>query len=370
DNIVNNNTTGSGSVGKPDNVGSNNDLLNLVYDPISGTYKTLADVSAGVGSVMAQTLINTYIMRSFFIDTVLDDASRLAYKHARVHKNNKDLVGFSLDEHYHGFILPYFSSNSIKLLGNNDYSKGNTKGILAGFHTLRDIGMLGAYVGTEQATMDTEDYFSLKMQTIYGGLKYSNILLQDELKEAFFKAHTKVAYTKNDVNKFIDKGRKEASSNTDTYGYGASMGAGMNFYLDGVKNVITPEVSLNYEGGFTKAFSMNGSGALSHERYYQSKLNLFSSTASIKWYNQWHPQISTSFEAGARINFNPQVESRVNFSNLKANETLDLPRTYQYAQASLIFSLAKDLEMSFNYNGILSNSSHSHTGYLQFDFIF
>uniref|UniRef100_UPI0011167A14 autotransporter outer membrane beta-barrel domain-containing protein n=4 Tax=Campylobacter armoricus TaxID=2505970 RepID=UPI0011167A14 len=183
-------------------------------------------------------------------------------------------------------------------------------------------------------------------------------------------AHTKVAYTKNDVNKFIDKGRKEASSNTDTYGYGASMGAGMNFYLDGVKNVITPEVSLNYEGGFTKAFSMNGSGALSHERYYQSKLNLFSSTASIKWYNQWHPQISTSFEAGARINFNPQVESRVNFSNLKANETLDLPRTYQYAQASLIFSLAKDLEMSFNYNGILSNNSHSHTGYLQFDFIF
>ncbi|MCV3337294.1 hypothetical protein L8V77_04915 [Campylobacter sp. IFREMER_LSEM_CL2127] len=372
DNIVNNNTSGSGGVGKPGNVGSNNDLLNLVYDPISGTYKTLADVSAGVGSVMAQTLVNTYIMRSFFIDTVMDDASRMAYKHARVHdhKKNKDLVGFSTDEHYHGFVLPYFSSNSIKLLGTSDYSKGHTKGIVAGFHTLRDIGMLGAYLGTEEANMDTKDYFSLKMQTVYAGLKYSNLLLEDEMKEAFVKAHTKVAYTKNDVQKFIDKGKKEANGNTDTYGYGASIGTGMNFYLDGINNVITPEVSLNYEGGFTKAFSMHGEGALNHERYYESKLNLFSSTASIKWFNQWHPQISTSFEAGARINFNPEVDSRVNFANLKASETLDLPRTYQYAGASLIFSLAKDLDMSFNYNGTFANNAHSHTGYLQFDFIF
>ncbi|WP_410708813.1 hypothetical protein [Campylobacter lari] len=368
--IVNNNGNG-GNIGVG-NINSNNDLLNLVYDPISKTYKSLADVSAGVGSVMAQTLVNTYIMRSFFIDTVMDDASRMAYKHARVHdhKKNKDLVRFSTDEHYHGFVLPYFSSNSIKLLGTSDYSKGHTKGIVAGFHTLRDIGMLGAYLGTEEANMDTKDYFSLKMQTVYAGLKYSNLLLEDEMKEAFVKAHTKVSYTKNDVQKFIDKGKKEANGNTDTYGYGASIGTGMNFYLDGINNVITPEVSLNYEGGFTKAFSMHGEGALNHERYYKSELNLFSSTASIKWFNQWHPQISTSFEAGARVNFNPEVDSRVNFSNLKASETLDLPRTYQYASASLIFSLAKDLDMSFNYNGTFANNAHSHTGYLQFDFIF
>ncbi len=369
--IVNNNGNG-GNVGVG-NINSNNDLLNLVYDPISDTYKTLADVSAGVGSVMAQTLINTYIMRSFFIDTVMDDASRMAYKQARIyntHKNNKDLVGFDIDNSYTGFILPYFSSNSIKLLGTSDYSKGHTKGMVAGFHTLRDIGMLGAYVGTEEANMDTKDYFSLKMQTVYAGLKYSNFLLEDEMKEVFIKTHTKVAYTKNDVQKFIDKGKKEANGNTDTYGYGASIGTGMNFYLNGVDGVITPEVSFNYEGGFTKAFNMYGEAALSHERYYESKLNLFSSTASIKWFNQWHPQISTSFEAGARINFNPEVDSRVNFANLKASETLDLPRTYQYVGASLIFSLAKDLDMSFNYNGIFANNSHSHTGYLQFDFIF
>ncbi|EAI3905090.1 autotransporter outer membrane beta-barrel domain-containing protein [Campylobacter lari] len=371
DNIVNN--TGSGGNIGVGNVGSNNDLLNLVYDPITGQYKTLADVSAGVGSVMAQTIINTYMMRSFFLDTVLDDASRMAYKHARIHNNhktNKNLVGFDADEHYHGFVLPYFSSNSIKLLGTNDYSKGNTKGVVAGFHTLKDIGMLGAYVGTEEANMDTKDYFSLKMQTVYAGLKYSNILLEDEIKEAFFKFHTKAAYTKNDVQKFVDKGKREANGNTDTYGYGASIGTGMNFYLDGADNIITPEVSLNYEGGFTKAFSMHGDGALNHERYYKSELNLFSSTASLKWLNKWHPQISTSFEAGARINFNPEVESRVNFANLKASETLDLPRTYQYASASLIFSLAEDLEMSFNYNGTFANNSHSHTGFLQFDFIF
>ncbi|WP_410689333.1 autotransporter domain-containing protein [Campylobacter lari] len=369
--IVNNNGNG-GNIGVG-NINSNNDLLNLVYDPISDTYKTLADVSAGVGSVMAQTLVNTYIMRSFFIDTVMDDASRTAYKQARIyntHKNNKDLVGFDIDNSYTGFILPYFSSNSIKLLGTHDYSKGHTKGMVAGFHTLRDIGMLGAYVGTEEANMDTKDYFSLKMQTVYAGLKYSNFLLEDEMKEVFIKAHTKVAYTKNDVQKFIDKGKKEANGNTDTYGYGASIGTGMNFYLDGINNVITPEVSFNYEGGFTKAFSMHGEAALSHERYYESKLNLFSSTASIKWFNQWHPQISTSFEAGARVNFNPEVDSRVNFANLKASETLDLPRTYQYVGASLIFSLAKDLDMSFNYNGIFANNAHSHTGYLQFDFIF
>ncbi|EGK8083829.1 autotransporter outer membrane beta-barrel domain-containing protein [Campylobacter lari] len=370
--VVNNNSSNGGSI-EVGNIGSNNNLLNLVYDPITGQYKALADVSAGVGSVMAQTVINTYMMRSFFLDTVLDDASRMAYKHARVHnhhKNNKDIVGFQTDEHYHGFVLPYFSSNSIKLLGTNDYSKGHTKGIVAGFHTLRDIGMLGAYVGTEEANMDTKDYFSLKMQTVYAGLKYSNLLLEDEIKEAFFKFHTKAAYTKNDVQKFVDKGKREASGNTDTYGYGASIGTGMNFYLDGVDSVITPEVSLNYEGGFTKAFSMHGDGALSHERYYKSELNLFSSTASLKWLNKWHPQISTSLEAGARINFNPEVESRVNFANLKASETLDLPRTYQYASASLIFSLAEDLEMSFNYNGTFANNSHSHTGFLQFDFIF
>ncbi|RKO64414.1 hypothetical protein CKA54_05130 [Campylobacter sp. P255] len=375
DSIVSDNTThngGSGGVSKPSNVGTNSDLLSLFYDPISGTYKTLADVSAGVGSVMAQTLINTYMMRSFFIDTVMDDASRVAYKHARVHehKKNKDLVGFSADEHYQGFVLPYFSSNSIKLLGTSDYSKGHTKGIIAGFHTLRDIGMLGVYLGTEEANMDTKDYFSLKMQTIYAGLKYSNLVLEDEIKEAFIKAYTKVAYTKNDVQKFIDKGKREANGNTDTYGYGASIGTGMNFYLNGVDSVITPEVSLNYEGGFTKAFSMTGDGALNHERYYKSELNLFSSTASIKWFNQWHPQISTSLEAGARINFNPEVNSRVNFASLKASETLKLPRTYQYAGASLIFSLAKDLDMSFNYNGIFAENAYSHTGYLQFDFKF
>ncbi|TXE86305.1 hypothetical protein FPD38_06570 [Campylobacter volucris] len=374
DSIINNNTTGSGGFVSVGNVASNNNLLDYAYNPITGEYMAKAQVSQGMASVLAQTLINTYIMRSFFLDSVIDEASKEVYKHAREEfnaiKGHKDLKTFKANEdgYYHGFVLPYFSSNNIKLLGTNHYSTGNTKGVLAGFHTIKDIGMLGAYIGTEEAKMNTQDYFSLKMQTIYAGLKYDKMLFQDNQKDVFFKSQTKVAYTQNDMEKYIDKGAKKANGDTDTYGYGASVGAGINFYL--ANSIINPKFNLAYEGGIIKAFSMSGEAALNHERYYENKLNLFSSTASISWMKQWHPQISTSLEAGTRINFNPEVNSKVNFASLKSSETLDLPRTYQYLGASLVFALEKDLTMSFNYNGIFANNANSHTGYMQFDFKF
>ncbi|CAM2986898.1 hypothetical protein HEBU111660_08915 [Helicobacter burdigaliensis] len=157
--IIKDNTTGSGKVDKDEvTIGSGNELIEYEYNPITGKVESKLQVAKGMGSIMAQTLINTYIMRSFFIDTVVDEASRMAYKHARTSHDNKDLKGFSIDEHYHGFIMPYASYNSIDLVGSADTSSGNTRGIIAGFHTLRDFGMFGAFVGTEKADMDAGDF--------------------------------------------------------------------------------------------------------------------------------------------------------------------------------------------------------------------
>ncbi|CAM2986940.1 autotransporter outer membrane beta-barrel domain-containing protein [Helicobacter burdigaliensis] len=209
------------------------------------------------------------------------------------------------------------------------------------------------------------------MQTYFAGLKYSNLVYRSENYEAFLKANTKVAYSSNDMLKVNTRTNKQAQGQTKTYGYGVSLGAGVNYYLEDSKSIFTPEISLNYEGGITKPFSMSGSGALGgNERYYKSVSDLYSTTLGLKWYQQWLPQLSTTLAGGVRYNFNPEVESKANLAKRKGSEIIDLPRTYQYTQASLILNLTENFNASLNYNGTFAKEAKSHTGYLQFDFIF
>ncbi|MBF7045507.1 autotransporter domain-containing protein [Campylobacter volucris] len=357
-------SSGSVQVGTGENA---NPAIALYKDPRTGKYVFAVNAGASIASMMLQTVVDQTSRRSLMIDTLMDQS---AYKfHHWNKKSSKN--GIEPKENIDGFFLPYRSYNKINLSDNAGVSSGHTTGYIAGFNALKDDGIYGVYLGTENNNFNNANVFDLDTKAYYGGVKFSNILKTGPYYDVVLGTHLKAAVLKNDLTRFIEKPNNASLTSkgkTDSYAYGINTNLAINYYLSD-KTAITPAVGLGYEGGHTKAFSMVGDAAFDHERYYSNTLNLIQTKASLKWFQIWNDKISTVVEGGARFNLNDTLDSTVNFNGGKYTGSIDLPRVYGYSNFSFIYSLTKNLDLSLNYNGIASdNSGQTHTGYLEFNF--
>ncbi|EIY6494805.1 hypothetical protein MNG75_000913 [Campylobacter lari] len=357
-------SSGSVQVGTGENA---NPAIALYKDPRTGKYVFAVNAGASIASMMLQTVVDQTSRRSLMIDTLMDQS---AYKfHHWNKKSSKN--GIEPKENIDGFFLPYRSYNKINLSDNAGVSSGHTTGYIAGFNALKDDGIYGVYLGTENNNFNNANVFDLDTKAYYGGVKFSNILKTGPYYDVVLGTHLKAAVLKNDLTRFIEKPNNASLTSkgkTDSYAYGINTNLAINYYLSD-KTAITPAVGLGYEGGHTKAFSMVGDAAFNHERYYSNTLNLIQTKASLKWFQIWNDKISTVVEGGARFNLNDTLDSTVNFNGGKYTGSIDLPRVYGYSNFSFIYSLTKNLDLSLNYNGIASdNSGQTHTGYLEFNF--
>lgn len=370
DKIITNTNTG-GSIGSGSiqiGTGENsNPTIALYKDPRTGKYVFAVNAGASIASMMFQTVVDKTSRRSLMIDTLMDQS---AYKFSHWNKKSSK-NGIEPKENIDGFFLPYRSYNKIALSDNAGISSGHTTGYIAGFNALKDDGIYGVYLGTENNNFNNADVFDLDTKAYYGGVKFSNILKTGPYYDVVLGTHLKAAVLKNDLTRFIEKPNNASLTSkgkTDSYVYGVNANLAINYYLSD-KTAITPAVGLGYEGGHTKAFSMVGDAAFDHERYYSNTLNLIQTKASLKWFQIWNDKISTIVEGGARFNLNDTLDSTVNFNGGKYTGSVDLPRVYGYSNFSFIYSLTKNLDLSLNYNGIASdNSGQTHTGYLEFNF--
>ncbi|TDJ85831.1 hypothetical protein E2O24_07125 [Campylobacter volucris] len=357
-------SSGSVQVGTGENA---NPAIALYKDPRTGKYVFAVNAGASIASMMLQTVVDQTSRRSLMIDTLMDQS---AYKfHHWNKKSSKN--GIEPKENIDGFFLPYRSYNKINLSDNAGVSSGHTTGYIAGFNALKDDGIYGVYLGTENNNFNNANVFDLDTKAYYGGVKFSNILKTGPYYDVVLGTHLKAAVLKNDLTRFIEKlnnASLTSKGKTDSYAYGINTNLAINYYLSD-KTAITPAFGLGYEGGHTKAFSMVGDAAFDHERYYSNTLNLIQTKASLKWFQIWNDKISTVVEGGARFNLNDTLDSTVNFNGGKYTGSIDLPRVYGYSNFSFIYSLTKNLDLSLNYNGIASdNSGQTHTGYLEFNF--
>lgn len=366
--LIQNTNSGTSMTSGSIQLGNNpNSAIALYKDPRTGKYVFAVNAGASIASMMLQTIVDQTSRRSLMIDTLMDQS---AYKfHHWNKKSSKN--GIEPKENIDGFFLPYRSYNKIALSDNAGISSGHTTGYIAGFNALKDDGIYGVYLGTENNNFNNADVFDLDTKAYYGGVKFSNILKTGPYYDVVLGTHLKAAVLKNDLTRFIEKPNNASLTSkgkTDSYTYGVNANLAINYYLSD-KTAITPAVGLGYEGGHTKAFSMVGDAAFDHERYYSNTLNLIQTKASLKWFQIWNDKISTIVEGGARFNLNDTLDSTVNFNGGKYTGSVDLPRVYGYSNFSFIYSLTKNLDLSLNYNGIASdNSGQTHTGYLEFNF--
>lgn len=371
---------------RPDQVGNiginGSGEISLNFDPITGKLSTNFNLNASIAGATFRSLINTTSRRASFIDSVMGNSmqhfantSIAMQEKGNLYANASDYIkndfnngSYGYNKEHSLFILPYTSSQNVKL-SLNEESKGHTRGTIIGYSTLKDSGIYGVYVGYEDTKMSST-YFDINNRSYYTGLKYFNTLFTTSKgQEVYLRAQGKTAFIKNKLSKKIGKSAAEASPNS--YAYGMSGDLGMNFNHG--DNIFSPEAGLVYEGGYTEAFSMiNTKGqatVIGGERTYANYLNLLSTRTSFTWFRDWLPNLKTSMTLGAKFNINPQVKAKARFGQVKVEDEFYLPRVQRYVTTSMIVPLNNVFYFSLNYNGIFDSKGDTHTGFAQFNYI-
>ena len=108
---------------------------------------------------------------------------------------------------------------------------------------------------------------------------------------------------------------------------------------------------------------------------YDNFTTLYETTASLKLYHKFTPKVRLSVESGVNININTNVDGKtklgINATSLNQNFTLkrdfnyDLEKYRVYSQVGLLLALSKKVDLSINYNGIFSQDTKAHTGFVQ-----
>lgn len=261
------------------------------------------------------------------------------------------------------FILPYHSYQYVDL-GAQGVSKGHTTGVIAGYSRASTYGIFGVYAGYEDVRMST-GYYEVNNIAYYAGLKYYNdIYSLSDNSSLYVKTHAKFAYLNNSLVKYI--AANTAKANPTSYTYGLSADLGINYEYK--KHSFSPEIGLDYEGSYTKAYSMVGKAALKVEDYLSSSLNLFSIKTAATWYAQWLPTLKTTISVGAKARLNDNIKTSVNFGEGVVSKNYSINKYSAFTSASLILPTTDSFTLSLNYNGNFAKKEQTHTAYLQASF--
>lgn len=330
------------------------------YEQNTGWYRAGVDVDRTGSSVLGQTLVNQLARRQVFVDASLADVYASSLYHQREYGQEQMW-----------FVKPYFGQEKSSLMGGATV-KGHTTGVMAGGSKKLEDNKFSVFLGYESYE-GTSHNLDLDMDTLYVGGNYIRSFAQADTHDFYGKADLLGAYSSTKLARTLPE--MQASGTAHTLAYNAAVHVGMNYYLP-QQSVLSPEIGLGVMGGRTGAFDVDGSQAQSlEERFDATHVNIGYGDISLKWHQNWEPVLGTSLiktlmAGGVRYNFNHSMDVGANIAGIWGSDSVDLPRTYQYFNTSLILEFNKNTSITFGYVGVYDSTGHSHNATAKFAYAF
>lgn len=330
------------------------------YEQNTGWYRAGVDVDRTGSSVLGQTLVNQLARRQVFVDASLADVYASSLYHQREYGQEQMW-----------FVKPYFAQEKSSLMGGATV-KGHTTGVMAGGSKKLEDNKFSVFLGYESYE-GTSHNLDLDMDTLYVGGNYIRSFAQADTHDFYGKADLLGAYSSTKLARTLPE--MQASGTAHTLAYNAAVHVGMNYYLP-QQSVLSPEIGLGVMGGRTGAFDVDGSQAQSlEERFDATHVNIGYGDISLKWHQNWEPVLGTSLiktlmAGGVRYNFNHSMDVGANIAGIWGSDSVDLPRTYQYFNTSLILEFNKNTSITFGYVGVYDSTGHSHNATAKFAYAF
>lgn len=330
------------------------------YEQNTGWYRAGVDVDRTGSSVLGQTLVNQLARRQVFVDASLADVYASSLYHQREYGQEQMW-----------FVKPYFAQEKSSLMGGATV-KGHTTGVMAGGSKKLEDNKFSVFLGYESYE-GTSHNLDLDMDTLYVGGNYIRSFAQADTHDFYGKADLLGAYSSTKLARTLPE--MQASGTAHTLAYNAAVHVGMNYYLP-QQSVLSPEIGLGVMGGRTGAFDVDGSQAQSlEERFDATHVNIGYGDISLKWHQNWEPVLGTSLiktlmAGGVRYNFNHSMDVGANIAGIWGSDSVDLPRTYQYFNTSLILEFNKHTSITFGYVGVYDSTGHSHNATAKFAYAF
>lgn len=330
------------------------------YEQNTGWYRAGVDVDRTGSSVLGQTLVNQLARRQVFVDASLADVYASSLYHQREYGQEQMW-----------FVKPYFGQEKASLMGGATV-KGHTTGVMAGGSKKLEDNKFSVFLGYESYE-GTSHNLDLDMDTLYVGGNYIRSFAQADTHDFYGKADLLGAYSSTKLARTLPE--MQASGTAHTLAYNAAVHVGMNYYLP-QQSVHSPEIGLGVMGGRTGAFDVDGSQVQSlEERFDATHVNIGYGDISLKWHQNWEPVLGTSLiktlmAGGVRCNFNHSMDVGANIAGIWGSDSVDLPRTYQYFNTSLILEFNKHTSITFGYVGVYDSTGHSHNATAKFAYAF
>ncbi|TLE12553.1 autotransporter outer membrane beta-barrel domain-containing protein, partial [Helicobacter apodemus] len=291
-NVINIDTSKDTSISNPAEINSkvfakaefktNDPSVNINLDAVSKTLSFSIDGAKTSAAALGKTLISNTQARANFVNSVMGNAMNAvhlihnqgsanvysnfnkAYEEGAIYANFDNLASDALlrtssenkDKNHLAFMLPYISKSDTSLNGGLT-SKGHTKGVIFGYSYLnpnnKDIyGIYGGYDDFSSKTYPS-DILALNNRTYYAGVRYYHPFNYKDY-ELFSKFSSQFGLIQNDIYERV--GQTEFKGEPKSYAYDANVNMGMNIKLN-TKHTLTPEIGLGYNGGYSKAYTMN-----------------------------------------------------------------------------------------------------------------
>ena len=346
-------------------------------DGIVDSFQINVNASKGAGAAVTQGAVNSAITRNAFIGNVVNNAvnSTLATLNNfnRVSYNDEE-VDFDKLEKYAAvatdvtdqtyakdnnvYVMPYYRNVSVDL-ATGDSLDGDTYGIvLGGNKNLGNAGVIGLFLGYENADTGSRDY-STEDDTFFGGINYYKTLGGTSTYDYFVKGMLRLAGGSTDIT------QRGSTVGADTFSYGIEANVGMNFY-NGI-HTFTPEVGLSYDRIEVDGFTLNDI------TYEDASINLPVAKVGLNWLAQFTETFSTNVGVGVRYNFNDDYNAglRINDvlnktgSYISASNNTDLGDFYYYLNLGVNVAFTQNWELGVMYTGDFASDASSHSGFVK-----
>ncbi|WP_179854194.1 autotransporter outer membrane beta-barrel domain-containing protein, partial [Helicobacter pullorum] len=265
------------------------------------------------------------------------------------------------------FALPYTGYTSAQLDGGVGTLKSHASGILAGAQAKlpSERGILGIYFGYESSDKQVgQQRLDFDEKVYYGGLTYYNVFARKGVSEYYLSANTRIDKGDTNLYKTYRTGSTTINSQVDSYGYGADLKVGANYYNIYNNSVLSPEIGVSYQGISTDSFRLRHLGGVS-EHYYAQDVNFFDISATLRWQRAWNNVFKTMASLGAMYNVYNDAKGSGVIAGLKQSADINVEEFYGTTQVGISYALGENANIALNYSGIFANGVQSHAGYIR-----
>ncbi|OCR16642.1 hypothetical protein [Helicobacter pullorum] len=265
------------------------------------------------------------------------------------------------------FALPYTRYTSAQLDGGVGTLKSHASGILAGAQAKlpSERGILGIYFGYESSDKQVgQQRLDFDEKVYYGGLTYYNVFARKGVSEYYLSANTRIDKGDTNLYKTYRTGSTTIDSQVDSYGYGADLKVGANYYNIYNNSVLSPEIGVSYQGISTDSFRLRHLGGVS-EHYYAQDVNFFDISATLRWQRAWNNVFKTMASLGAMYNVYNDAKGSGVIAGLKQSADINVEELYGTTQVGISYALGENANIALNYSGIFANGVQSHAGYIR-----